>query len=93
MMMTRDYYKPEDRNSEKIGEIIEGNIMKMAKEAGLDTEKLKADMNNEVVSRELSNVRELAQRFEINGTPFLIIGEQAFPGAIPYNQIVTALDK
>ena len=93
MMMTREYYKPEDRNSEKIADIIEGNIMKMAKEAGLDTEKLKADMNNEVVSRELSNVRELAQRFEINGTPFLIVGEQAFPGAIPYNQIVSALDK
>jgi protein-disulfide isomerase len=41
----------------------------------------------------LANVRELAQRFEINGTPFLVIGEQAFPGAIPYNQIVEALDK
>ena len=93
MMMTRDYYKPEDRNSPKVAEIIEGNIMKFAKEAGLDTDKLKADMSNEVVTRELANVRELAQRFEINGTPFLVIGEQAFPGAIPHDQIVNALDK
>ena len=66
--------------------------MKMAKEAGLDTEKLKEDMNGEVVARELRNVRELAQRFEINGTPFLIIGEKAFPGAIPYDQINDALN-
>ena len=94
MMMTRDFYSQEDlKDQSKVAEKIEANIMKMAKEAGLDTDKLKADMKNEVVSRELANVRELAQRFEINGTPFLVIGEQAFPGAIPYDQIVNALDK
>ena len=94
MMMTRDYYSQDDLSDQsKIGDKVEANIMKMAKEAGLDTAKLKTDMNNEIVSRELANVRDLAQRFEINGTPFLVIGEQAFPGAIPYDQIVNALDK
>ena len=94
MMMTRDFYTQDDmKDQSKLGDKIEANIMKMAKEAGLDTEKLKKDMKNEVVSRELANVRELAQRFEINGTPFLIIGDQAFPGAIPHDQIVDALGK
>lgn len=94
MMMTREYYTQDDlKDQSKVAEKVEANIMKMAKEAGLDTDKLKKDMNNEVVSRELSNVRDLAQRFEINGTPFLVIGEQAFPGAIPYDQIVNALGK
>ena len=94
MMMTRDFYSQDDlKDQSKIGEKVEANIMKMAKEAGLDTDKLKKDMSNEVVSREMANVRDLAQRFEINGTPFLVIGEQAFPGAIPYEQIMTALDK
>ena len=94
MMMTREYYSQDDlKDQSKIAEKVEANIMKMAKEAGLDTDKLKADMKNEVVSRELANVRDLAQRFEINGTPFLVIGEKAFPGAIPYNQIVNALDE
>lgn len=94
MMMTRDYYSQDDmKDQSKLADKIEANIMKMAKEAGLDTDKLKADMKNEIVSRELTNVRELAQRFEINGTPFLVIGEQAFPGAIPYDQIMSALDK
>ena len=94
MMMTRDFYTQDDlKDQSKVAEIVEANIMKMAKEAGLDTDKLKKDMSNEIVAREMSNVRELAQRFEINGTPFLVIGEQAFPGAIPYGQIVSALDK
>jgi len=63
----------------------------LAKEAGLDTKKLAEDMKGEVVERELDNVRSLAQRFEIRGTPYLIIGTEAFPGAIPYSKIIEAL--
>ena len=93
MLMTREYYTQEDlQDQSKLAEKVEANVMKFAKEVGLDTEKLKEDMNGEVVARELRNVRDLAQRFEINGTPFLIIGEQAFPGAIPADQIESALD-
>lgn len=93
MLMTREYYSSEDmKDQSKLGEKVEANVMKFAAEAGLDTAKLKEDMKSEAVARELSNVRETAQRFEINGTPFLIIGEQAFPGAIPYDQINAALD-
>lgn len=93
MLMARDFYTQEDlQDQSTIGEKVEANVMKMAKEIGLDTEKLKADMNGDVVARELRNVRDLAQRFEISGTPFLIIGEQAFPGAIPADQIESALN-
>lgn len=93
MLMTRDYYSQEDLSDQsKIAEKVEASVMKFAEEVGLDTKKLKEDMNGEVVARELRNVRDLAQRFEITGTPFLIIGEQAFPGAIPADQIESALD-
>ena len=94
MIMTREY-RPQGKtdDQEKLAAEIEKNIMKYAEEAGLDTKQLKTDMNGEVVARELANVRELAQIFEISGTPFLIINEQAFPGAIPANQIKAALDK
>lgn len=94
MIMTREY-RPEEKieDQEKMAEAIEKNIMKFAEEAGLDTAKLKEDMTSEVVARELAQVRDLAQRFEITGTPFLIIGEEAFPGAIPAEQIKAALDK
>ncbi|MCQ2599228.1 MAG: thioredoxin domain-containing protein [Alphaproteobacteria bacterium] len=94
MLMNRNFYTQDDlKDQAKIGEKVEKNVMKFAKEAGLDTERLKQDMNGEVVARELSNVRDLAQTFDISGTPFLIIEEQAFPGAIPYDQIIKALDK
>lgn len=94
MLMTREFYTQEDlQDQSKLAEKVEANVMKMAEEAGLDTAKLKEDMNGEVVARELRNVRDLAQRFEISGTPFLIIGEQAFPGAIPAEQIEAALDE
>ena len=94
MIMTREY-RPQGKSDDqaKLAAEIEKNIMKYAEEAGLDTKQLKTDMNGEVVARELANVRELAQVFEISGTPFLIINEEAFPGAIPANQIKAALDK
>ena len=92
-LMEKDYYTQEDRkDSSKLGAKIHKNVMALAAEVGLDTAQLERDMNGPVVARELQNVRELAQKFEINGTPFLIIGEKAFPGAIPYDQIIKALD-
>ena len=65
--------------------------MKIAIEVGLDVTKLEADMNGPAVAREMAQVRDLADRFQIGGTPFLIIGDQAYPGAIPYDQIIQAL--
>ena len=94
MIMTREY-RPEEniQDQAKLAAEIEKSVMKFAEEAGLDTAKLKEDMTGEVVAKELAQVRDLAQRFEITGTPFLIIGEEAFPGAIPAEQIKAALDK
>ncbi|MCL1892420.1 MAG: thioredoxin domain-containing protein [Alphaproteobacteria bacterium] len=67
------------------------NVMDLAKKAGLDTERLEKDMKGDVVRNELAQVSELAQRFGIQGTPFLIVGDQAFPGAVPAAQIKQAL--
>lgn len=92
MLMKREYYTQDDmKNQDTLAEKVEANVLKMAGEIGLDTERLKEDMKGETVAREMANVRDLAQRFDITGTPFLIIGEQAFPGAIPAAQIVEAL--
>ena len=91
-LMDKEYYTQADmKDQAKLPDIIHANVMKLAKEAGLDTKKLAEDMKGEVVRNELRNVRELAQRFEITGTPYLIIGEKAFPGAIPYSRIMEAL--
>lgn len=92
LLMDKEYYTQEDlKDQAKLPEKIHANVMKLAKEAGLDTQKLEADMESDTVKAEMQNVRELAQRLEISGTPYLIIGEQGFPGAIPYARIVEAL--
>ena len=92
LLMAKDYYSQDDlKDQAKLPGKIQASVMKLAKEAGLDTKKLAADMEGDVVKAELQNVRELAQRFEISGTPYLIIGTEAFPGAIPYAKIIEAL--
>lgn len=91
MIMTREYRPQDVKEQDKLAAKIEENIMKYAKEAGLDTAKLAEDMKSDTVARELANVRDLATRFEITGTPFLIVNEQAFPGAVPASQILNAL--
>jgi protein-disulfide isomerase len=92
-MLFEGYYTQEEvADQSKVAEVVEKNVLKLAEKAGLDIEKLKADMNGEVVARELAQVRDLANRFQISGTPYLIINDQAFPGAIPYEQIIEALN-
>ena len=92
LLMAKEYYTQDDmKDQAKLPAKIHANVMKLAKEAGLDTKQLEADMEGDVVKAELQNVRELAQRFEISGTPYLIIGDKAFPGAIPYSRIIEAL--
>ena len=92
LLMDKEYYTKDDmKDQAKLADKIHANVMKLAKEAGLDTKKLAADMEGQEVQAELQNVRELAQRFEITGTPYLIIGNEAFPGAIPYAKIIEAL--
>ena len=91
-LMTHEYYSRDDmKDSAKLGDKVKASVLKFAKEAGLDVAQLETDMQGEVVTRELANVRGMAQEFEINGTPFLIINDKAFPGAIPYKQIIEAL--
>ena len=93
-LMKKEYYSRDDmKDQSKLGAKVHKNVMKFAEEAGLDVAQLEKDMKGEVVAREMANVRDLAQQFEITGTPFLIIGEEAFPGAIPAAQIKAAWDK
>jgi len=87
-------YWPEDlkgQSQEAIEKTVMKNVMALAAKAGLDVAKLEVDMHGDIVNNELAHVGELAQRFGIQGTPFLIIGDQAFPGALPAAQIQQAL--
>jgi len=84
-------YWGNDHQAKDLAKVITNNMRKYAKEVGLDTAKLEKDLNGAEVAQEMNQVRELAQAFQISGTPYLIIGDQVFPGAIPYGQIMNAL--
>ena len=63
------------------GALDQEMVMKLAKDAGLDTERLKRDMNAPVIDDILKKNRELASQLEITGTPAFIIGKEFVPGA------------
>ena len=86
-------YMPKDMRGDNVAKDVKKNVLALAKEAGLDVKKLEADSESEVVMTELISVRQIAREFAIGGTPFLIVGEEAFPGAVPESEITKALKK
>ena len=51
-LMAKEYFSHADmKDRAKLGEKVKANVLKLAKEAGLDVEKLEADMQGEVVTR------------------------------------------
>lgn len=64
------------------GRLTEDAIFATAKEAGLDIERLKADMQAPSVDAVLQRNRQLADRLEISGTPTFIVGGTLVPGAV-----------
>ena len=68
-------------------------VLEVAREAGLDVDKLKADMEADRAASDkvIDETRELAQTLGINGTPAFIIDDTLVPGAAPYDQLVAAV--
>ncbi|TDP47957.1 DsbA family protein [Zavarzinia compransoris] len=64
------------------GTLSDDKIMDIAKSVGLDTAKLKADMEKPEITGQISDIHGLAQRLEINGTPSFIVGDTLVPGAV-----------
>ena len=75
------------------GPKTEESILKLAKDAGLDVEKLKADEKSPDVDEAIKKNQELAQKLAINGTPAFIVGEELIRGYIPYPAMKTLIEK
>lgn len=63
------------------GALDQDTVMKLAKEAGADMERLKRDIGSPAVDEALKKNRDLAGALEITGTPAFIIGKEFVPGA------------
>jgi protein-disulfide isomerase len=63
------------------GKLNEASALEVAARAGLDIEKLKTDMSSPAVEKEIADVRALAEKMGIQGTPHFFVGDKIIPGA------------
>ncbi len=69
------------------GAVDEARTLAVAKEVGLDIEKLKKDMEADEVNEEIAEAQSLASRMGINGTPSFIIDDTLIPGALGLEEL------
>ena len=62
-----------------------------AKTLGLDPDTLKAGMQAKPVSDALQKSYDLAKVLNVSGTPTYIIGDKMIPGAVPIDDLRTAI--
>ncbi|WP_413205473.1 DsbA family protein [Rhodospirillum sp. A1_3_36] len=75
------------------GKITEEVLAKLAKDQGLDAEKMKKDMTSEDVDAKIARSFQLAQALGISGTPAFIIGDQLIPGAMGPDTLTALVKK
>lgn len=75
------------------GGLSEATILQTAKEAGLDTDKLKADMKDPRVDRILRANHALAETLAITGTPAFVVGDELVSGALPPERLRELIQK
>ena len=63
-------------------QVTEQTVMEIAREVGLDTEQLRADMQNPAIEEAIARNLQLADALGITGTPSFIIGQELVPGAV-----------
>lgn len=64
------------------GSLNEDTVFAIAEDLGLDSDRLRADMESREIVLALEEVYTLAQSLGIRGTPAFVIGDELVPGAI-----------
>ena len=71
----------------KGGGLDEETLMRVARSVGLDTDRLRKDMENPKFLDIIGKTRRLAEALSINGTPAVIVGNQIARGAVPLAEL------
>lgn len=66
-------------------------IYQVAKEVGIDVDKLKKDMADKSISDIINTNLQLGQDIGVRGTPMFIVNDNVFPGALQYEQLKQAV--
>lgn len=75
------------------GAFTEPRVLAIAKEVGLDVERLQRDMKDPRIDAQIDANLALARKLNIRGTPTLIIGDAFVPGAVDYDTMKKLVDK
>ena len=69
------------------GQFDEDSIRQIAQKAGVDYDRMKADMDKPEIQNQINDNMMLAQKLDIRGTPGMIINHQSVDGALPIDEL------
>jgi protein-disulfide isomerase len=75
------------------GSLSDDTIMQIAKDTGLNVDRLQADMKADEVEKVIDKNRKLAEDLDVNGTPALVIAGTLVPGAISKDELKGLITK
>lgn len=73
--------------------VDETTVMRIADDLGLDTEKLRVDMDSDAVEEHLQTTRALATSLGFTGTPSFVIGDTRVPGFVEVDRLQAIVDQ
>ncbi|MBT5186524.1 MAG: DsbA family protein [Kordiimonadaceae bacterium] len=72
--------------------LTEDLVLQIARDAGLDEEKLIAGMDDPEIETNIMKTKYLVQNIGVSGTPGFVIGTQIIPGFISYDKLKEIVD-
>jgi protein-disulfide isomerase len=75
------YLELHERLFAERGRTTKEKALRIASELGLDTAKLEADMDSPGVEDAIAANKRLADRLEVEGVPFYLVGDRPLPGS------------
>jgi protein-disulfide isomerase len=74
------------------GPIGEAQALAVARDLGLDMDRLAKDMQSPEIEAGLQEITQMAESLQINGTPAFIVGQEVVVGAVGYDALKQKLD-
>jgi protein-disulfide isomerase len=74
------------------GPVGKAEALAVAKDLGLDMDKLAKDMESPEIKTGLDETMQLADALQINGTPTFVVGQDLVVGAVGYDQLKGKID-
>ena len=74
------------------GPIGKPEALSVARDLGLDMDKLSKDMEGHEIETGLRDVMGMADSLQINGTPSFVVGQEVVVGAVGYDELKGKLD-